>query len=453
MALIIRTTGLEQYAPGGEARIKVLNIGGPGVGKTRWASYFPAPIYADCEGGLASVADRKVPFVPVNTSDDMLDLLTFLKQECRQPADRRTYQTVVIDTLDAFQRKVKNEWMEKEKKEAFSGWDAWGFLNSKMQLLMTRLLNLPMNVIVNVHYKDKKTDDESGATVHSYMLQLQGELTETAFNDFDLVGWTGTYWEAVDGERQQKRGITFKPTPEKPFLKDRLHVTPDWLPIAFDTSDYTNLFDAVTSRLGDITAGEIVGEVPDAEPELTAFSTWVIPPGAAGSGPMPATTPRDIPFGQLDKPALLKKTRDLGITTTIDGTPIKANTLKGELIAALEAHQNTPAPTPPPPAPTQVVPEGIVNTETGELRDPQAAVDVVSSLLGGVVLGTVVTDPPPPTTPVIAAVPAPEPSLELTCDVCEKGLADQNPDIVKLSYIRFRKRLCDDCYATAKAAR
>jgi hypothetical protein len=56
MALLIQTTGLEDYAPGGTARVKVLNIGGPGAGKTRFSSFFPAPIFADCERGLASVA-------------------------------------------------------------------------------------------------------------------------------------------------------------------------------------------------------------------------------------------------------------------------------------------------------------------------------------------------------------------------------------------------------------
>jgi hypothetical protein len=160
MALVIKTTGLEQYAPGGEARVKVLLIGGPGAGKTRWSSYFPKPIYADCEGGLASVADRRVPYVSVSTSTDMADLLHHLKIDGRLPKEKRQYETVVIDTLDAYQRKLKNEWMEANKKESFTGWEAWGFLDQKMQLLLTKLLNLDVNVIIAVHYKDKVTKDD-----------------------------------------------------------------------------------------------------------------------------------------------------------------------------------------------------------------------------------------------------------------------------------------------------
>lgn len=152
----IQTTGLDQYAPGGSAKVKTMVIGGPGAGKTRWSSFFPKPIYADCEGGLASVADRSVPYVAINDSHDMLDLLDFLKKESKKAEGDRDYETVVIDTLDAFQRKVKDEWLrDNPTASSFSGYDAWGYLDAKMQMLMTRLLNLPMNVVVLVHYSDK----------------------------------------------------------------------------------------------------------------------------------------------------------------------------------------------------------------------------------------------------------------------------------------------------------
>lgn len=500
MPLLIQTTGLEDYAPGGKARVKVLVIGGPGAGKTRWASYFPKPIYADCEGGLASVADRKVPYVGVNSSQDMLDLLAFLKQECRQPAENRTYDTIVIDTLDAFQRKVKNEWMEKEKKQVFTGWEAWGFLNSKMQMLMTRLLNLDMNVIVTVHYKDKTTtDDETGKSTHTLMLQLQGELSDTAFNDFDLVAWMGTFWQADNGERVQKRGLTFKPTPEKPFLKDRLHVTPDWLEVDFAPTDYSNLFDKIQARVAEMETGTVVGEVPS-EAKETPPSGFVIPPGAAGTGALAPVAPKDVPLAQLDKPTLIKLARDTGITTIADGSPIRGNTLKAELIATLEAHRaataaaaaeatptagteettpdtqpQTSAATPdkePAALPTErdapqapslesslkKTEQGIVDTATGELVDRFAgldematAVDLISAALGGEVVDEApAPEPEPPATP-----PAPPsagtgvPSGD--CEDCGKSLAQEKPDFVKLAYIKYRKKLCEDDYQRRKS--
>jgi hypothetical protein len=57
---------------------------------------------------------------------------------------------VVIDTLDGYQRKVKEEWLAENKQAIFTGRDAWGFLESKMSQLLTRLLNLDYNIICNI---------------------------------------------------------------------------------------------------------------------------------------------------------------------------------------------------------------------------------------------------------------------------------------------------------------
>ena len=295
MALKIQTTGIEQYAAGGEGRLQVMIIGGPGAGKTRFSSYWPKPIYANCEAGLASIADRKMPFVDIKKSQDMLDLLSHLALECRRPYRDRQYQTVVIDTLDAFQRAVKDEWLlQNPGSQSFRGFDAWGYLDAKMQMLLTRLLNLDMNVIVLAHYKDKTIKEGVGETAterQELMLQLSGEVKDSVFNDFDLVGWMGTYWEVEDGQRVEKRGLTFKRTPDKPFLKDRLNVTPKWMEVQFADSDYTNLFSAVASRLDEMTPSETVGEIESATPESMQPTGGVVGP-ASGEGHWLRWTPR-----------------------------------------------------------------------------------------------------------------------------------------------------------------
>jgi AAA domain-containing protein len=473
--LFIQTTGIEDYAPGGKARVKILLIGGPGVGKTRMSSYYPQPIYADCEGGLASVADRKVPYVRVNTSQDMLDLLAHLKQECKVPVANRKYQTIVIDTIDAFQRKVKNEWLEKEKTDVFTGWEAWGYVNARMNMLLTRLLNLDMNVIVCVHYKDKAGTKDEGTSI---VLQLQGETGDIVYNDFDLVAWMGTYWEAVEGERVQKRGLTFKATPDRPFLKDRLHVTPPWMEVTFADSDYTNLFDAIQSRVEDLEPGAVVGEVPSERQDVSSF---VVPPGGVGTGEIPgAGTPVPPTYVQMDKPTLTKLCRDRGITTTVDGTVIKNNTLKAELIAALEANRDAetaaaaaapttparPEPKPaadpdPPPAPTQPVadprllvnvPEGVVNVKTGELGDPmEKAVELVGATLGGQVIPDTIDVTATEASASVDTPPEPAAPTAVVCEVCAKDLSNEDPDFVKLSWIKFRKRLCESDFRKHKA--
>lgn len=341
MALKIQTTGLEQYAPGGQARLKIMLIGGPGAGKTRVSSYWPKPIYADCEAGLASIADRAMPFVSIRNSNDMLEFLTDMRLESNRPYDQRRFQTVVIDTLDAFQRKVMDEWLlANPGAGSFRGYDAWGYLDAKMGMLLTRLLNLDMNVIVNVHYTDKTIKEGSGDNTserQELQLQLSGSIKDRVFNDFDLVGWMGRYYEAVEGQRVEKRGLTFKSTPDKPFLKDRLHVTPDWMEVVFADSDYETLFSAFAARLDEFAPTETIGEITPLGPDTGAGGG--IEFGGVAGGPVEAIDPKDIPLSQFDKPTLQKIARDEGVTVMPDGQPIKGNTLKGELVAAIEHHR------------------------------------------------------------------------------------------------------------------
>lgn len=510
MALIIRKTGLDQYAPGGEARLKTMFIGGPGVGKTRLSSFWPRPFIGDCEGGLASIADRATPFVSIRTSQDMLEYLSMLKTECMRPWQERTYQTAVIDTLDAFQRKVKDEWLLANNAQAFRGYDAWGYLDAKMQMLLTRLLNLDMNVIVNVHYKDKTIREGTGENAserQELMLQLSGEVKDSVFNDFDLVGWIGTYWDKEDGERVEKRGLTFKRTPDKPFLKDRLFITPKWMEVKFSDDDYSTLFSAFIARLDEFKETEDVGEVPTIEGGPNAPTAGVRDPVG---GALPPVDPKEVPLSQWDKPTLVKMARAEGV----EG--IKTNTLKGELIAMIEAKRAekaaqeaaptqpaadqeatasqpesdalpasaTEAPveqapaevqaeaTPdadsttvqPAAAPQEPAPDvaelvetevGKVNKATGEVVDLDTATQTAAEGLGAeVVSEEQVADEAQATAPSAPAT-APSPDGETgTCEEpgCGRDLADQNPSYVKLGRIKFRKQLCEEHFLAAKAA-
>jgi hypothetical protein len=88
-----------------------------------------------------------------------------------------------------------------------------------------------------------------------------------------------------------------------------------------------------------------------------------------------------------------------------------------------------------------------VNTETGELEATQEqAVETVKEVLGATVISSPHYRPHTPCSAPAVVEP-------LTCAECGKDLTDENPDIVKLSYIRFRKRLCETHYAEAKAKR
>lgn len=332
--LRIQTTGLEQFAPGGNMRLRVVVLGGGGAGKTRWSSFSPRPFYANCEAGLGSVADRKVPYADVSSSQDMLDVLEYMRQECMKPWDQRRYHTLVIDTVDAYQRKLKDEWLRSNPgAQAFSGFDAWGFLNTRMQQFLTRLLNLDMHILVLAHYKEKSIKEGTGelATERQELrIRLQGESGDTIFDDYDLVGWMGTYYEAVDGQRVQKRGLTFRETPERPFLKDRLDMTPPWIEVTFAESDYEALFTRLRERIAKLEASEELGEIPHAASTfLPGPDVPIMVPGSGGA--LPPMEAREAPLESRGKNELVVMAREMQLPG------IKGNTLKSELIDMINA--------------------------------------------------------------------------------------------------------------------
>lgn len=414
MGLQIRTTGIEDFLDGSH-NIKMLVVGGPGVGKTRMSSFWPKPIYADCESGRASIADRNVAYASVRGSKDMLDFLAYLKGLERTPKAERQFQTVVVDTLDGFQRSVKDEWLQKTNSGEFKGYDAWGYLDTKMNMLMTRLLNLDYNVIVLVHYDVKAGQEGEAATVQ---LQLDGKIKTTAFNDFDLVGKLGTFWAAEDGQRVEKRGLTFKATQDWPFLKDRLAVTPDWIEVTFSESDYSQLFEALNERLGGdgFASAAVVGDIPDADDEK---SPNVVPPMSGGPVQRQAKPEAAAPksLAEMSKEQLIVKARELGYDP-------KGNTLKAELITMIESGPR-PAEQTVDEAPVLVVEETPVQVEAAPEPEPTAEPDPVAK---------------------------PASDSKDNCADCGKSLADQTPDYTKLSFIKYRRYLCDDCYAAAKTA-
>ena len=133
MPLIIATTGFENFLGDSDgAHIKALILGPPGAGKTRAASYWPKPIYADCEKGLMSVSDRSVPFGHVRSSAEMDELLNMLRLESNKTLTSRRFNTFVVDTVDSYQQVLIQERLKAERKDTLSGFADWGYLDAKM---------------------------------------------------------------------------------------------------------------------------------------------------------------------------------------------------------------------------------------------------------------------------------------------------------------------------------
>lgn len=435
--ITIKTTGFDEFIdPSGGAYIKALIMGGHGVGKTRSASYWPKPIYADCEKGLMSVADRGVPYASVKSSADMNALLDHLRLDGLKPPEKRQYKTLIIDTLDSYQRVLIQERLRAEKKESLSGWGDWGYLDAKMSQLIERMLNLPINIVVNLHTKDEKDQDgESELLVKK--ARLKGEVKESIFQDFDLIGQMETSYAAVKGERVQKRQIRWHSEPRFPALRDRSGKLPRFTEVDFTEDDFQRIFDAIASGSE---------ELPETtEVETIAVAGDEVEPVAADVTGGPVESPK-VPAAKKAAPAKKAPAKKAIAKKAAPAQEIKGEAVESDVAGTGEA----------------------VNMETGEITPageplPEVSNDVVDAeqveLLEEELGATVVAE-----TPVVTEAPAAKKaracgeqpdSMVGKFDAhagCDKTLSADNAGRASLAMLKFKTYLCDDCFESAKAA-
>lgn len=305
--------------PTGGSWVKMLIMGPPDVGKTRSASFWPSPIFADCEGGRMSLADRQVPYGDIRSTADMDGLITQLKFDAQRPAEKRKYRTLVVDTIDHYQKIAISERLRDEKKESLSGWADWGWLDGHMQQFVEKILNLPMNVIVNCHFKtiaEGSDDDEVKKLTQA--LRLKGDVKDWLLEEFDLIGMMESTYKAEGGTRVRKRHIRWHNEPAYPLLKDRSGSLPQFTDIDFTDQDYHRIFDALASKVDSLPESTEVEEIETSEVEVAA------PVQGAEGGPV---DPGKLPEKKVAaKKAVAKKaaakTRDAapGEATVVDSS-------------------------------------------------------------------------------------------------------------------------------------
>jgi hypothetical protein len=502
MVFVIKTTGIEDFLDNGESNLKALIMGAPSAGKTRSASYWPKPIFADCEKGRMSIADRSVPYGEIKTTADMDAMLRMLELECRRPKADRRYSTLVIDTLDAYQRIVMQERLDAEHKDAFSGWKDWGYLDGKMSQFVAKLQKLSMNIVVNLHVKDSMIGDDEDAKTRVTGPKLKGDLKDQIAAEFDLVGFMGTYWAAQDGERVLKRGIQWHPDPGMPILKDRSGQLPKWTAIAFHEDDYNVLFSTLIGHLDNLTESTVV-ETLETAPEVVtpdpvpptkggpvagaaiapapaprkAVPAKTAPPKAAPAAAeaqaapvqAQAATPGAPPISELVKPPVAAAPPPAARKPEIPGA--SAAPVAAAPPVAAPAPQQTPTPVATPVAEPVAAQEVVAAPVEAEVTPEQGVANAEAALGASVISEPVATDEAPTEVPVEQeAVEAPAVPAGFACGESalsgEEGQAGavtgcgkfidltvENPDIVQIAALKTRTHLCNACYAAARAAK
>ncbi len=459
MPLVIRTTGVEDFlSANGEPLVKCLIAGEPNAGKTRSASFWPSPLFLDCEKGRMSLSDRKVPYLEITSSKDMDAALTKMEVHCKttEPHERR-YKTLVVDTVDRFQKIRIQEILRAGKKEALSGFSDWGQLDATMNSLIARLLALPMNIVVNMHIKQVK-NGEDGELL--WTPRLKGDISDSILEAFDLVGHMSTYWQNDNGERVLRRAIKWGADPSFPGLKDRSGQLPDYTAVRFTDDDYLGLFEAIYGDFFDaLPKGEAVDEVEDIEPPVDE-------PHAGGPVAVKKTTAKAEPAAKAEAkpritggvppakkaaapqtaaPPAAKEQMALRASVTAPGLPVKK----------AEPKQDKSEPKKPPAA---------TFTEPAVDQSMEQAAETVAEQLGGEVISeepkveasAVPPATPPAETTASPALPCGTPGKRNTGEPapgCGRDLAEvKEQDLVNIALIKTQTYLCPDCFTKWRSA-
>jgi hypothetical protein len=399
MPLKIKRAGADEYG----RTLKLLLAGDPGSGKTRLASTFPNVFYANADAGMMSVVDRQPPFVDVDSTETLTQLLQALRQtpKQRQQILGAPVSTVVVDTVDSIQKILIEERKKEQKKDALAISD-WGWLGDQLRVLIRNFRNLDMNVIFTVHLKAVE-DSESGQTF--IKPGLQGQMGDEIAAYFDVCGLLKASPITVvkDGRQTRvlQRLMQTGPDARHPWLKDRSGK----LPVDFDidlTTDGPKLLKVVFGGAPAAPSEVTEAKVARTEPETTLRSSRPHPTEAEPQPEVKAEEPEEVspPAGQPE----------------------------------------------PEPEPVAVQPAGDVeislqhasNDDDGFELEPEPVIEAAEGVVAAAESGN-------------GQVVHEAPATDMICDEC--GDLIESEDQRDLSLIRFRKRLDRKCFLSAKKAK
>ena len=188
----------------------VLIYGGEGEGKTTLASKFPNSVWFLQEPGLPR--DVSVPAMKgVDSFEGTLNGLRYLHSE------DHPYETLVIDTLDAFEPHVleytcaKNNWKNIEQPSYGKGWlaadETWRrFLNGIVAVRNKR----NMTIVMIAHATIERIDDPRAPSYTSYQPKLHKRARALVVDACDVVGFLGRELRVVtdDGGFRERTRAT-----------------------------------------------------------------------------------------------------------------------------------------------------------------------------------------------------------------------------------------------------
>jgi phage nucleotide-binding protein len=137
--------------------VKLLVYGAAGAGKTSLITTLPKPIVLSAEAGLLSIQDADLPFIEINTLDDLRQAYVYITSEAGAE-----YESVALDSISEIAEVVLNA----EKKIAKDPRQAYGAMQEQVSDLIRAFRDLP-NKHVYMSAKLEKSQDEMGRMLYA----------------------------------------------------------------------------------------------------------------------------------------------------------------------------------------------------------------------------------------------------------------------------------------------
>jgi phage nucleotide-binding protein len=137
--------------------VKLLVYGAAGAGKTSLITTLPKPIVLSAEAGLLSIQDADLPFIEINTIDDLRQAYVYITSE-----GGSEYESVALDSISEIAEVVLNA----EKKIAKDPRQAYGAMQEQVSDLIRAFRDLP-GKHVYMSAKLEKSQDEMGRMLYA----------------------------------------------------------------------------------------------------------------------------------------------------------------------------------------------------------------------------------------------------------------------------------------------
>lgn len=139
------------------AGINLLVYGQAGAGKTTLISTLPNPVVISAEGGLLSLNQFDLPYVEINSSDDVAEVYQWLVES----EEAKQFDSVALDSISEIAEVV----LICEKAKTKDPRQAYGVMQDQMTAMIRAFRDLPKYVYFSA--KLDKSQDEMGRLLYS----------------------------------------------------------------------------------------------------------------------------------------------------------------------------------------------------------------------------------------------------------------------------------------------